>query len=266
MHHADKLMDRIIFLEGHPNLQTLDPLRIGESPTRDAGVRPRRPRYDARTLYKEARDYCEKVGDYVSKNLFEELMTDEEGHIDFLETQLDLVDRIGEAELGPAQRPADRRGGVAPGRARMKAPGRSGSRSRTLRRRDRERAPGGARHRARQDGAKPGPSPMELVLIGTGGCSAWDVVNILQKGRAGGRGLRGRARRRPRRRGAARSSPASTCTSWSAAATSTRARWSARSRSRWRSTARPSRCWRRRRRSPTTSSWPAMPAEAAGDA
>jgi len=95
MNHADKLMDRIIFLEGHPNLQTLDPLRIGENPVETlkcdlAGE------YDARTLYAEARDYCEKVGDYVSKNLFEELMGDEEGHIDFLETQLDLVDRIGE--------------------------------------------------------------------------------------------------------------------------------------------------------------------------
>ena len=42
MHHADKLMDRIIFLEGHPNLQTLDPLRIGQTPTRGARVRPRR--------------------------------------------------------------------------------------------------------------------------------------------------------------------------------------------------------------------------------
>lgn len=95
MHHADKLMDRIIFLEGHPNLQTLDPLRIGESPT-EALKCDLAAEYDARALYKEARDYCEKVGDYVSKNLFEELMGDEEGHIDFLETQLDLVDRIGE--------------------------------------------------------------------------------------------------------------------------------------------------------------------------
>ncbi|MBB5221084.1 bacterioferritin [Amaricoccus macauensis] len=95
MHHADKLMDRIIFLEGHPNLQTLDPLRIGESPV-EAMKCDLAAEYDARNLYKEARDYCEKVGDYVSKNLFEELMGDEEGHIDFLETQIDLVDRIGE--------------------------------------------------------------------------------------------------------------------------------------------------------------------------
>lgn len=96
MGHADRIIDRIIFLEGHPNLQTLDPLRIGESPKESlecdlAGE------HDARNLYIEARDHCEKVGDYVTKGLFEALITDEEGHIDFLETQLDLIDRIGQA-------------------------------------------------------------------------------------------------------------------------------------------------------------------------
>jgi len=94
MHHADKLVDRIIFLEGHPNLQTLDPLRIGESAreTLDCDLAAE---HDARNLYIEARDHCEKVGDYVSKVLFEELIADEEGHIDYLETQIDLADRIG---------------------------------------------------------------------------------------------------------------------------------------------------------------------------
>ncbi len=77
MHHADKLMDRIIFLEGHPNLQTLDPLRIGENPkeTLECDLAAE---HDARTLYIEARNHCDKVGDYVSKNLFEELIADEE--------------------------------------------------------------------------------------------------------------------------------------------------------------------------------------------
>jgi bacterioferritin len=107
MHHADKLIDRIIFLEGHPNLQTLDPLRIGESAreTLDCDLAAE---HDARTLYIEARDHCEKVGDYVSKVLFEELIADEEGHIDYLETQIDLADRIGVErwELGNAA-PAD---------------------------------------------------------------------------------------------------------------------------------------------------------------
>jgi bacterioferritin len=107
MHHADKLIDRIIFLEGHPNLQTLDPLRIGESPreTLDCDLAAE---YDARTLYAEARAYCQKVGDYVSMELFEELMEDEEGHIDFLETQIDLVGRIGEQNWGQLNaKPAD---------------------------------------------------------------------------------------------------------------------------------------------------------------
>lgn len=95
MNHADKLMDRIIFLSGHPNLQTLDPLRIGETPkeTLECDLAGE---HGARTLYIEARDHCEQVGDYVTKALFEELIADEEGHIDFLETQLGLMEQIGE--------------------------------------------------------------------------------------------------------------------------------------------------------------------------
>jgi bacterioferritin len=97
MHHADKLIERIIFLEGHPNLQTLDPLRIGETlrETLDADLAAE---HEARTLYIEARQHCEAVGDYVTKNLFEELIADEEGHIDYLETQIHLYDQGG-AEL-----------------------------------------------------------------------------------------------------------------------------------------------------------------------
>ena len=94
MHHADKLIQRIIFLEGHPNLQKLDPLRIGENlkETMEADLAGE---HDARNLNIEARDHCEKVRDYDSKNLFEELIADEEGHIDFLETQLDLHESLG---------------------------------------------------------------------------------------------------------------------------------------------------------------------------
>jgi bacterioferritin len=99
MQHADKLMDRIIFLEGHPNLQTLDPLRIGETP-RETVECDLAAELDAVTLYKEARDYCDSVRDYVSMNLFEALLTDEEGHVDFLEVQLGLMDRIGEQNWG----------------------------------------------------------------------------------------------------------------------------------------------------------------------
>ena len=99
MHHADRLIQRIIFLEGHPNLQKLDPLRIGQD-LKETLESDLAAEYDARTLYVEARDYCESVKDYVSKDLFEDLIADEEGHIDFLETQLDLYETIGAQNYG----------------------------------------------------------------------------------------------------------------------------------------------------------------------
>jgi bacterioferritin len=99
MHHADRLIARIIFLEGHPNLQKLDPLRIGQS-LRETLECDLAAEHDARTLYIEARAHCEKVGDYVTKALFEELMKDEEGHIDFLETQISLYDSLGAERYG----------------------------------------------------------------------------------------------------------------------------------------------------------------------
>ncbi|WP_323040690.1 bacterioferritin [Gemmobacter sp.] len=94
MQHADKLIARIIFLEGHPNLQKLDSLRIGQTvkETLEADLAAE---HDARTLYIEARRYCDEAGDYVSRALFDELLADEEGHIDFLETQLDLFEKLG---------------------------------------------------------------------------------------------------------------------------------------------------------------------------
>jgi bacterioferritin len=99
MHHADKLIERIIFLEGHPNLQKLDSLRIGET-LRETLEADLAAEHDARTLYIEARDHCDDVSDYVSKNLFEELIADEEGHIDYLETQLDLFTKLGAERYG----------------------------------------------------------------------------------------------------------------------------------------------------------------------
>ena len=99
MEHADKLIVRIIFLEGHPNLQTLNPLLIGEN-VREVLDSDLRAEYEARGLYKEARDVCKDEGDYVSMELFEQLMSDEEGHIDFLETQIDLYDKLGEQNYG----------------------------------------------------------------------------------------------------------------------------------------------------------------------
>ena len=99
MQHADRLIARIIFLEGHPNLQKLDPLRIGQNlrETLDCDLSAE---HGARTLYIEAREHCEKVGDYVTKGLFESLIADEEGHIDFLETQIGLYDKLGEERYG----------------------------------------------------------------------------------------------------------------------------------------------------------------------
>lgn len=95
MHHADKLIARIIFLEGHPNLQKLDALRIGQTvlETLQADLAAE---HDARRLYVEARNHCDQVNDFPTKQLFEELIADEEGHIDFLETQLGLYEKLGE--------------------------------------------------------------------------------------------------------------------------------------------------------------------------
>ncbi|MEM9207164.1 MAG: bacterioferritin [Pseudomonadota bacterium] len=94
MEHADKLIDRILFLNGHPNLQTVAPLRIGQN-VRELLEADLAGEYEARTSYKESRDICHEEGDYVTMKIFEELLIDEEGHIDFLETQLDLLDSIG---------------------------------------------------------------------------------------------------------------------------------------------------------------------------
>jgi bacterioferritin len=99
MHHADRLIARIIFLEGHPNLQKLDSLRIGQT-IRETLEADLAAEHDARRLYIEAREYCDKVGDYVTRALFDALLTDEEGHIDFLETQLSLFDKLGEERYG----------------------------------------------------------------------------------------------------------------------------------------------------------------------
>jgi bacterioferritin len=99
MQHADKFTQRIIFLEGLPNMQTLDPIRIGQN-VKEVLEADLKAEYEARALYQEAATYCHSVKDYPSKDLFEELMTDEEGHIDFLETQLDLLEKIGESKYG----------------------------------------------------------------------------------------------------------------------------------------------------------------------
>lgn len=94
MQHADKLIDRIIFLDGFPNMQVLDPLHIGQN-VKEVLDCDLAAEISARALYEEAATHCHGVRDYVTRDLFEGLMKDEEHHIDFLETQLDLVSKLG---------------------------------------------------------------------------------------------------------------------------------------------------------------------------
>jgi len=94
MQHADKLIERIIFLDGSPNMQTLESLHIGKT-VKAVLESDLHAELSAHTLYAEAATHCHSVKDYVTRDLFEQLMHDEEEHIDFLETQTELVARIG---------------------------------------------------------------------------------------------------------------------------------------------------------------------------
>ncbi len=94
MEHADRLVERIIFLDGFANLQVLDPLRIGQTVEEIIAADLAAER-DAHRLYTEAADYSFSVRDYVSKELFDHLLKDEEEHIDFLETQQELIRQVG---------------------------------------------------------------------------------------------------------------------------------------------------------------------------
>jgi len=94
MTHADKFTARILFLEGFPNMQELNALTIGETVQEIIQV-DLASEMAARALYLEAAAYCLSINDRVSQNLFEELAHDEEEHIDFLETQLELIKQVG---------------------------------------------------------------------------------------------------------------------------------------------------------------------------
>ena len=95
MKHADRLIERILFLEGLPNLQALGKLLIGESPLEVIKCDLTLEKI-AHPDLKAAIADCEKVGDYVSRELFESILESEEEHIDWLETQLGLISRLGE--------------------------------------------------------------------------------------------------------------------------------------------------------------------------
>ena len=102
MKHADRLIERILFLEGLPNLQNLHKLLIGEDVT-EALKCDLKLELTAHPVLKTAISDCEACGDYVSRDLFRHIMASEEEHIDWLETQLELIDKVGVANYQQSQ-------------------------------------------------------------------------------------------------------------------------------------------------------------------
>lgn len=94
MKHADLFIERILLLGGLPNLQELNKLYIGED-VKEILECDLRGELEAQDMYKSAIKHCEEVGDYVSRELFLQILKDEEGHIDHIETQLELIEKIG---------------------------------------------------------------------------------------------------------------------------------------------------------------------------
>lgn len=94
MKHADMIINRILFLEGLPNLQDLGTLRIGEN-TREIFQCDLAMELEAIPMYREAIAHCETVRDFVTRDLLAQILESEEEHVDWLETNLELIERIG---------------------------------------------------------------------------------------------------------------------------------------------------------------------------
>ncbi len=102
MKHADELIERILFLEGLPNVQDLDKVYIGET-VKECLELDLRAEHRAHPLYKEAIAYFESNRDFVSREILARILKSEEEHIDFLETQIELIGRLGEQLYMQAQ-------------------------------------------------------------------------------------------------------------------------------------------------------------------
>ena len=94
MKHADKFAERILFLDGLPNFQALGRLRIGEN-VEEILRADLEAEMEAVAMYKDGVAYCESVRDYVSRDLFSEILENEEEHIDTLEKQFDMIEQMG---------------------------------------------------------------------------------------------------------------------------------------------------------------------------
>jgi bacterioferritin len=94
MKHADRFSERVLFLDGLPNFQALGRLRIGET-VEEILKADLEAEYEAVEMYRSGVAQCEKMGDFVSRDLFAEVLRDEEGHVDFIETQFELIKQMG---------------------------------------------------------------------------------------------------------------------------------------------------------------------------